>query len=265
MTETIFKQEEKAILLSVDKAKASSNNSQTIGRNGEIPMITFLNNYLPPTLKAVSGHFMSINSVKSPQIDIMILDTRYPLLGYNSDGTVLAMAHSVLYIIEIKTNCNKNDISKTSQNFEKIRNLINDIWNDENSEWKKPMFLLLAYKIVPKIAKIEEAYFEFCEPNSNHFDISILRSNENNEHGNLIHFEPTQHWDKSKIDKLEFIDLIKKDFILTSFQERTPLSDLYYSLIQDSYRILEDRSYTFGEISSHFNDYLNWSTTKFDN
>lgn len=257
MTETIFKQEEKAILLSVEKAKASSNNSQTIGRNGEIPMITFLNNYLPPTLKAVSGHFMSQNSIKSPQIDIMILDARYPLIGYNTDGTVLAMAHSVLYVIEIKTNCRKNDISKTSQNFEKIRILIDDIWDDEKLEWKKPIFLLLAYKIAPKITTIEEAYFDYCDPLNNHFDISILRTFDNNDVGNLIHFEPTD-FENTSIDKVRYIN--KNNHLLMSIPERTPLSDLYYSLIQSCYCILGYRNYSFGDISEHFNEYLNWST-----
>ncbi|MCK8143227.1 hypothetical protein MW871_15155 [Flavobacterium sp. I-SCBP12n] len=259
MTETIFKQEEKAILLSVDKAKASSNNSQTIGRNGEIPMITFLNNYLPNTLKAVSGHFMSQNSIKSPQIDIMILDARYPLIGYNTDGTVLAMAHSVLYVIEIKTNCRKNDVSKTSQNFKNIGTLVDDIWKDEKLYWKKPMFLLLAYRIVPKINIIEEAYFDYCDPSNNHFDISILRTLDNEEMGNLIHFEPT---DFDEIDTNNKLYVNKNNHLLMSISERTPLADLYYSLIQSCYLILENRNYSFGDIAEHFNEYLNWSTIR---
>lgn len=245
--------------MSVEKAKASSNNSQTIGRNGEIPMITFLNNYLPSTLKAVSGHFMSQNSIKSPQIDIMILDARYPLIGYNTDGTVLAMAHSVLYVIEIKTNCRKNDISKTSQNFKKIGTLVDDIWEDEKLFWKKPMFLLLAYRIVPKINIIEEAYFDYCDPLNNHFDISILRTLDNDEVRNLIHFEPTD-FDEISTNKEHYLK--KNNHLLMSIPERTPLADLYYSLIQSCYLILENRNYSFGDIAEHFNEYLNWSTIR---
>lgn len=108
----IIEQEEKSILLAVDRALSSSSNSQTIGRNGELPLIDFLNKYLPPTLKAVSGHFLTPNGNISPQIDVMIIDTRYPFLSVNLDGSVLAMLHSVIHTIELKTNLISSDIKK---------------------------------------------------------------------------------------------------------------------------------------------------------
>jgi len=261
MTEPIFKEEEKIILSSVDKAIASSKNAQTIGRNGEIPLLTFLNNYLPHTLKAVSGHFMTPDAVRSPQIDILILDSRYPLLGFNADGTVLAMAHSVVKIIEVKTNLTKKDLIKAESNFSKIRALIGKIWSNEKNDWVNPELLLVAYRISTKLETIENAYFSICSPKINHFDISILRNNKSNELGNLIHFEPIADLTQEQKKKL-LSYYVKDNFLLMSIKERTPLSDFYYSLIQNSYYILDNRGYSLGDIGAHFMDYLKWTTIK---
>lgn len=262
MTEDIFKQEEKAILLSVDRSKASSNNSQTIGRNGELPFVEFLNNYLPPTLRAVSGHFMTPQEIRSPQIDCMIVDTRFPLLGYNSDDSVLVMAHSVLKIIEIKTNLTRKDVEKTAINFSKTRTLIKEIWKGKNADWKGPFYKLISYNISIKFNSVANAYFDFCEPELNHFDIGILRTNKKDDSGASLHFEPMMYRDIDEKDLELIADSMKDGYLLTSAQERTPLSDLYYSLIQNSYNMIESRQLSLGEIGNLFNDYLNWSTFK---
>lgn len=261
MTEPIFKEEEKVILSAVDKAIASSKNSQTIGRNGEIPLITFLNNYLPTTLKAVSGHFVTPDKLRSPQIDILILDSRYPLLGYNADGTVLAMGHAVLKIIEIKTNLTKKDLIKTESNFSKIRELLSKIWPCEMGIWSSPEFILVTYRISTKLTTIEDAYFSTCLPLTNHFDISIIRNDSKNDLGSLVHFEPLGESLNSKLYK-EYESVIKDNHILTCIQKRTPLADLYYNIIQNSYYRLDERGYSLGDIGAHFMEYLEWTTVK---
>ncbi len=262
MTEPIFKEEEKVILSSVAKAFASSKNPQTIGRNGEQPLINFLNNYLPSTLKAASGHFLMPGGKKSPQIDILVIDTRYPLLGYNTDGTVLVMAHSVIKIIEVKTNLTKKDIVKTEKNFSKISELLNKIWGGNLDSWSCPQLILLAYKITVSQETIVNGYFSICSPKNNHFDISILRDNKIDDLGCLIHFEPLED-DFSTKERKKYKDRIKDDFILTVAEERAPLSDFYYTLIQDSYYTLDDRGYSLKQIGEHFMDYLEWTTNRY--
>ena len=76
ITNEIIAAEEEVILATVKKALHSSGNSQTIGRNGEIPLLDFFDRMLPNTLIARSGHFVGPDSVISPQIDILILDAR---------------------------------------------------------------------------------------------------------------------------------------------------------------------------------------------
>lgn len=115
-TNQIIQQEEKAILLAVDRALSSSSNSQIVGKNGELPILDFLNRYLPPTFKVASGHFITPKGNLSPQLDIMVMDSRYPLLSQNLDGSVLAMLHSIIYAIEVKTNITSSDVKKICEN-----------------------------------------------------------------------------------------------------------------------------------------------------
>ena len=88
------------MLACVNKAITSSSNAQTIGRNGEIPLRDFLNHYLPYTFRATTGHFVTPEGELSPQLDVMILDTRYPLLAHNADSSVLSMLHAVVHVMD---------------------------------------------------------------------------------------------------------------------------------------------------------------------
>jgi uncharacterized protein DUF6602 len=60
----------------VKHALASSPNSQTIGRNGELPFLHFLQRYLPATPRATSGHFVTPSGSISPQIDVIVADAK---------------------------------------------------------------------------------------------------------------------------------------------------------------------------------------------
>lgn len=177
----IINQEEKAMLLAVDRALSSSPNSQTIGKNGELPFLNFLNRYLPPTFKAASGHFITPNGNISPQIDIMVLDARYPLLAENLDGSVLAMLHSVIRTIEVKTNLTSKDIQKISNDMRKIRTLMNEIDIFNNAEaFSSPTTQVFAYRIKNSLDAIESSFKKYSEPSLFHYDLVILRLSEKN-------------------------------------------------------------------------------------
>ena len=47
-------------------------------------------------------------------IDVMALDSRYPLIAENLDGSVLAMLHSVIQTIEVKTNLTSTDVKQVA-------------------------------------------------------------------------------------------------------------------------------------------------------
>jgi len=260
----IILQEEKSILLSVDRALNSSSNSQTIGRNGEVPLIDFLTRYLPPTFKAVSGHFITPSGKISPQLDIIIIDSRYPLLSENDDKSVLVMLHSVLWIVEVKTNLRSNDIKKTWENSISIMNLAQEIeFYGDNKSFSSVSMNLIAYRCAQKLDTIQDAYEKYGQPLISGLDLYIIRFPEKEipkdiEVGGLLHFEPP--FEEDKENEIGTIDGYWPCFGAS----HTPLSDFYYRLVQNCYYTLGTRDFTFNEIGAHIMDYMSWSTVSWD-
>lgn len=257
---TIKHEEELAISI-VKRALANTVNPQTIGRNGELPILEFFNRYLPPTFKAVSGHFITPAGHLSPQIDIMIIDSRYPLLAQNLDGSVLVALHSLLFTIEIKTNLNTKDIKKSWADANYIFLLSEEIYGkDCLKDFRGLTSYILAYNTRLKLDSLEAAYTKFGKPNFAALDTYILRISETEQPtsekiGAELHFEPDH--DAKEDDR--FID-----FELTCRASYTPLSDLYYTIIQNGYYTLGAREYGFTEIGAHIMDYMSWSTCPWD-
>jgi hypothetical protein len=108
----VLLQEEIALIADADKAQNSTTNSKILGENGEIGIKDFLNRYLPSCFRAVGGHFVTPEGELSPEIDVMLVDSRYPYLSQNENGSVVAMIHSVLSTIEVKLSLNSSEINK---------------------------------------------------------------------------------------------------------------------------------------------------------
>lgn len=258
----IMQQEEKSILLSVEKALASTSNSQIIGRNGELPMLNFLNKYLPNTLRAVTGHFITPSGKISSQVDIIIMDSRYPLLSQNEDSSVLVMLHSVLWAIEVKTNLKSSDIVKSWNDATNIMKLAAEVeFYGDVGNFASITTNLIAYKCGQKLDTIEKAYEKNAKPLLTGLDIYILRfpKNEmpdNMEIGGMLHMEPP--FDDEE-ENGPF------DGYWSCFgAQHTPLSDFYYSLIQNCYYTLGTRDFSFTDIGLHVMKYMSWSTVLWD-
>lgn len=258
----ILAQEEHAILLTVEKALASSPNSQTIGRNGELPFLRFLQRYLPQTLKAVSGHFITPAGVVSPQLDVIIVDARYPLLAENADGSALVMLHSVLRTFEIKTNLKTKDIQKSLQAAKQVELLAKEVPEfGYIDSFSYPQSLLVAYNCAHRLSSLEKALFSDIDAERVHMDAILLRYHAADQVsreavGGELHLEPSFPGEEGGEGPLA------GGYFPMSRPSHTPLSDLYYSLVQDSYYTLGDRNFSFHEIGAHFNDYMNWSTAR---
>lgn len=251
----IIQTEEKTMLAVVDRALVSSGNSQTIGRNGEIPLLSFLDRHLPNTLMARTGHLVSPDGSLSPQIDIMILDSRYPLLSENNDKSVLAMLHSVVACIEVKTNIATKDLNKMWKNSKNIRSLAKKVFGD-NDSFGNLYCYGFAYCCKQRLDTFADEFFDIFSDVTGYTNLFLLRLSEKDKlHvenvGALLHLEPDIVDDKSS----EVVG-----YIPTLIHEHTPLSDFYYMLVQDSYYCLEHRNYSIGDIGNHFNEYMSWST-----
>ncbi len=248
----IILQEEELLLAIIDKALASSTNSQTIGRNGEIPLRDFFSRYLPYTFRAVTGHFVTPDGFLSPQIDVMILDARYPLLAQNADGSVLAMLHSVIKIIEVKTRLSTRDLKKMWADCVEIMELASEIESNELGKWGSISTVAFAYRSSQGLDTLEAKYTQLCKPQSSALDIHVLRLPYEDYPPTIgfeFHFEPFFDAGDTVIDYEE----VTRPYY-------NGLSDLYYRLVQDAYYTLETRGYSYGDVGRHIMDYMSWST-----
>jgi len=255
----IIQREEEAMLAMVDKALESSSNSQVIGRNGEFPLRSFLNRYLPYTLRASTGHFVPPSGRLSPQIDVMILDARYPLLAENADGSVLAMLHSVIETIEVKTKITTRDIEKMWKDSIEIMELAAEVEGyGDPADFRVVHTTAFAYRSAQRLDSLGKKYVEFGNPEKSGLDIYVLRLPDRDiqrEIGVELHFEPDFESDDSD-EVIGFIPIPRASF--------TPLSDVYYRTVQDAYYTLEIRGHSFGNIGRHVMDYMSWASASWD-
>lgn len=250
----VVETEERLMLATVDRALTSSGNSQTIGRSGEIPIQSFLSRHLPNTFVVKSGHFMAPSGQLSPQIDILIIDSRYPLLAENMDGSVLAMLHSVIYCIEVKTNIRTTDLEKIRENSKTIIGLAAEVFNSFD-HFDNVSCICFAYRTGNRIETLANNFFALFLDDSTHTDLYLLRVPApdrigKRENGAFLHLEPDCSEDTTVVE----------NWTPTSAAIHTPLSDFYYHLIQGAYYCLDARNYSFGDIGAHIMDYMSWST-----
>ena len=241
----IFVHEERSLLAAVDRADRASSNSQIIGRNGEVALMGFLNRHLPPTLRIANGHFVTPHGDLSPETDLMVLDSRYPLMAQNDDGSVLAMLHSVIGTIEVKRTLTKAEIQKIRKNTLKA-NALQCQLHPEQSEWGAVLQMAFAYRSSIKIATIEKHFFADWESNPILPFMDVLRILKSDAPDSSKSFG-VQIW-------LETGDLPATSTTVS------PLSDFYFHLVQDAYYTLGARDYGLNDVGSHLNEYMTWGT-----
>ncbi len=249
----ILEQEEETMLAEVKRAVRSTTNAQIIGRNGEIPLREFLNRYMPYTFRATTGHVVAPSGELSPQLDVMLLDSRYPLLCHNSDGSVLAMLHSLIAVIEVKTRLVTKDIPKLWADARKITEMANAIDGFKFPKWGSPFTLAFAYEVGARLDVLEGQYKKFGTPTVASMDIHIMRMQDKDMPrsrpvGIELHFEPL------------FEKKAEADYVCTCDVQFTPLSDLYYRLVQNSYYTIGQRNFDYTKIGQHMMEYMSWST-----
>lgn len=238
----IFRQEEISLIAALDKAQQSTTNSQILGRNGEKGIIDFLNRYLPNSFRTINGHFVTPSGALSPETDVMIVDSRYPLLSQNEDGSVIAMLHSVVATIEVKLSITKKEILKIRGNGIKITELNSEVF--PRRQWGRVNQWAFAYIARIKLATIAKHFFGGFSHGSPDTQLYLLRAHGSDQFGED---EPL-----GAFMWLEGGDLPAVHTTLA------PLSDFYYMLTQDLYYTISNRNFDFHDIGMHMMDYMNY-------
>lgn len=244
-TNKIFLQEEVGIIASIDKVTQSSGNPQILGRNGEKCLVGFLNKYLPNCFRAISGHFVTPSGVLSPEIDVMIIDARYPYLSQNEDGTIVAMLHSVIATIEVKLSVTKGEIKKIRKNSIITTKLTSEVFPSPVSMNSLVQYGF-AYKTKLNLKTLAKHFFMNYKKLDPLIDLYVLRLKESDQTG-----------DEGPLGASLWLETSRFPAISTSL---APLSDFYYSLLQNSYYTLDERNITFGDLGKHMSKYMSWGT-----
>lgn len=241
----IINQEEISLIAQVDRAESSTTNSQILGRNGEKGIISFLSRYLPNCFQTVGGHFVTPSGTLSPEIDVLILDARYPLLSKNEDGTVIAMSHSVIAAIEVKRSLNKTEILNIKKNGRQIAKLSDEIFNPKKMQGGI-IQATLAYRSINRLDTIAKHFFSDYQEQPPTNDIHLLRVHDSEQCG-----------DEGPLGAFIWLDGRTYPSSITTL---APLSDFYYRLVQDMYYNLSFRNADFHDIAGHMSGYIKWGT-----
>lgn len=236
--------EETKLLSSVDQTIAASKNSANIGSTGEREVVKFLNKYLPSCFRCVSGHFLMPSGQRSPQIDVMVLDARYPLLSQNADGSALAMFHSIIATVEIKTMLGKREIASVWSTTSKIRAMEQQRIPVTGS----PMRLYqvcLAYRCSVKMETLQKHFFARPPIDKPFVFLWLLRLKENDQK------------ESGSLGAALWFEGNKVPWTLTTI---SPLSDFYYDLNQQALYEIGSRKLDFNDIGGHLMEYFHWGT-----
>jgi hypothetical protein len=262
----IFREEERKLLAAKDQAVACGN-PQIIGRNGEIPLMECFRRYLPSTFRVETGFFMTPEGELSPQLDIMLLDARYPLLSHNTDGSVIAMLHAVVHVIEVKTTVGKREIKAILEAAEKVSALSTSVF--PRSHFEALGMTAFGYGAAVRLDSVEAHFFD-TKSRTRECDLLLLRVDPSEVAsdqvivGAELPWEPeTAHFPKHATSARCAEIPISEWFETTRFTH-APLSDLYYDLIQQAYYTIGARGFDFGQIGAHMMAYMSWGTYRQD-
>jgi len=243
----IIVEEENGMLASLARASRSSPNAQVLGRNGEIPLRDFFDRYLPYTLRAATGHVVSPTGSVSPQLDVMILDARYPLLAQNSDGSVLAMLHALVWAIEVKTSLRSRDMRQLWRTASMLASLSEEIdgYAEHSSGVRSAGF---AYHLGQALKATINSYHQALSAHKCQLSLTVLRLPERDQpHERILGVEFA----------VGYLVGATQPRTSTTRLSQTPLSDLYYDVVRWGYHALHRRSWTAGDISEQIRKYMN--------
>jgi len=252
--------EENAMIHAVDQALSTTRRPSTIGKNGETPLLEFLQKYLPYTFHAVSGYFITPNGRLSPRIDILIVDARYPYLAENVDGSVMVMLHSVVQTISVKTRLISSDIETAWKEAFEMMQLASEVGNFKGDQSGAVSNYVLAYRTTHRLDTLHKTFASLGEPTRAGLDISILRLAKkdqinSSDVGVELHYEPV-----NKVDQCDGAT----GYMPTSRVSYSMLSDIYYNLVQTGYATLACRDFGFSDISHHLSQYMAWTGCPWD-
>lgn len=243
-----FSAEQRIMLAELEKSKGGNNAS--LGDDGELLVTGFLSRFLPPQFRAYKGHYRKINGDLSREIDVMIVDSRFPILNETKSGVVHVMQHALLCTVEVKRTLGKTQISTIRKDIlalhkDKVQQPALSIEN--NLFWSPPTTVVLAFRSDSTLQTLVDHFYK--RPIA-WGDMFILE-----------HDFECRGTDRG-IGALIRIEGTKSDYECMTCRIENPLSDFYYMLIEQSFDVLSTRGLPDGAMRDVISSYYNWSTLR---
>lgn len=246
----VMVQEEKVVVAEAEKAVFGAANASIYGANGEKVLLDFLRKYLPSCFRLTSGHALRSDGQKSPEIDLMLVDSRFSPLSVHKDGTTLEMREAVLGVVSVKKQLAKRDIEEQERYSLRISEFFTAdlLGNDDSSGGisRSPFFYIIIYrsKMLEKtVLSHLENVVGLRNPLFTLFCLRMPKSDLKRGLGQGAIFR---------------YDRGEADVSLFSVFSTAPLSDFYFMMLSDAYGMLDERFPTYESLRLLLMDYYNW-------
>jgi hypothetical protein len=220
-----FLQEEEFMLQAIGSVFPSDQTSFSTENRGLVPLYDFFCRYLPPMVAPAMGRIGFPNCEVSRPIDILILDSRYPLLSFYPDGLVIAPLHSVLAAIAVIPTLTLATVAELKEGIDYVNSLASPLLLDDGS-MKCAGFV---YRSDLKLSEIESS-----EQGQKNSSITIMRFSQENQGNESL---------------IGYVD---------GAVSPNPLDVFYSDLVRDLFRILAIRQYDQDGLQSRLALYKDW-------
>lgn len=232
-------------------ALADGGNGAAVGGDGELLVTDFLNRYLPPQLRAQKGHYRKTDGTLSREIDVMVLDSRFPILNETRGGIVHALQHAVLCVVEVKRTLGGREVAAIRKDVLALESdhAQPSRWTSAGwgGRWRPPAALALAYRSDGTLETL--AGHMFRQPAA-WCDVFVLR------HGHGCGGAPPG------VGALIRVEGTPDDYTGMTCRTVHPLSDFYYMLVQQAFEALADRAIPDNAVGRVINAYYSWGTLR---
>ncbi len=227
-------------------AQSEGGNNSSIGQHGEVLVLNFLDKYLPSQFVARKGHYRKIDGSLSREIDVMILDSRFPVLNETETGVVHAVQHALVAAVEIKRTLGQAELDSIRGDALALAADICQmpVLADEAVKWSTPACMALAFRSSLRLDTLARHYFTsqptWCDVYilEHGFDCRNVLKNV----GAFLHTEGDGDGAQGMSARIE-----------------NPLSDFYYMLLERCYAVAAERNIRDTSLRDIVSSYYNWS------
>ena len=181
-------------------------------------------------------------------MDLIVVDSRFPPIAINEDGTSLEMFHGLIGAVEIKKRINKKEIYDFCSSAEKITLLSEECFGPVNQNpWSFPTISAFAYSSTISLTTIARHFSKIGNQTKRVLDFTILRLAKSRK----------GKYTETGIGAFLWFEKWEIPYYVTT---DAPLSDFVYRLMQEAYYTTASRNVSADDLGFIISKYYCWNT-----